>query len=238
VRKKWIFFDCMETLIDVKVVPDQELYAYWAYSKSGIEFCWPGFDEFLEEYKLASEIIEKKIHPCQEFSLLERFKLMVEGLPGVKNQEEIEKLANILQDNYWKNYWENCRIEKDLPYVLSELKNRFSLGVISNFKKPGGVEELLEEFSLLDFFDFVITSVDVGWKKPHPKIFSISLKVARVKPGEVIFVGDDFSCDYCGSKDFGMKPVLLDREKKNPEVYPRISSLSRLPLFLEEEKGV
>jgi putative hydrolase of the HAD superfamily len=43
---EYIFFDCMETLIDLHKLPVAEDYAMWAYRGSGVESLWQDFDSF------------------------------------------------------------------------------------------------------------------------------------------------------------------------------------------------
>ncbi len=235
---RWIFFDCMETIIDVKKVPDQGMYASWAYCGSGLEKYWGDFTFFLEEYQEVSRILQDQFRPLEEFSLQERFKTMVARVFENAGRREIEKMVKILLGNYWKNYRENCFVEKELPELLAMLRKEFSLGVVSNFKKPGGIEELLSYFHIRSSFSFVVTSIGVGWQKPHPIIYLEALKRAGAEAEEVVFVGDNFSCDYCGPRRMGMKTVFLDRKNEYPGVSYRAQSLQELPRVIQNVSGV
>ncbi len=225
---KWVFFDCMETIIEVKKVPDQRLYALWAFWGSKIENFWNGFSEFFDEYMIATRMLEEKYGPYKEYGLEERFDLIVSRLPGVETVQQVKILSRKLQGNYWVNYKKNCYVKKELPRVLRFIQENFSLGIVSNFKKPGGVRELLETHELISFFSFLVTSIGMGWKKPHPKIYEEALKKAGAKPEEVVFVGDNFSCDYSGPKELGMKSILLDRENRYENMQSRISCIEEL----------
>jgi putative hydrolase of the HAD superfamily len=86
--------------------------------------------------------------------------------------------------------------------------------VVSNFKVPGGVEELLEAHHLKKFFDFVITSINIGWRKPHPEIYRQDLGYADTDLNNIHFIGDDISKDYSTLKELGISAILLDRNNQ------------------------
>lgn len=46
-RTKYIFFDCMETVIDLTELPTVNDYAYWTYHNSGVEEYWEDYNDFL-----------------------------------------------------------------------------------------------------------------------------------------------------------------------------------------------
>ncbi len=92
--------------------------------------------------------------------------------------------------------------------VLTKLKNKFLLGVVSNsLGKNTRVDLTVTGF--IDLFDTIITSSEVGKRKPHPFIFEFALKRLEVKPAEAIFVGDDIYEDIYGAKQVGMKTILI-----------------------------
>ena len=51
----YIFFDCMETLVDLQKLPTVRDYAEWAYKGSGVEELWEDFDEFFRYNMLAKK---------------------------------------------------------------------------------------------------------------------------------------------------------------------------------------
>ncbi len=231
---KWVFFDCMETIIDVKKIPDQRLYASWGFYGSNLENFWDGFSAFFEEYMVVTRMLEERYGPYREYGLEERFDLMVSRLSGVDCSQQTKTLSSKLLENYWANYKRNCQVKKELPQILKFIQDNFPMGVVSNFKKPGGIRELLEIHELISFFSFLVTSIGVGWKKPHPKIYEEALKKAGVKPEEVVFIGDNFSCDYSGPKELGMKPILLDRGSRYEKIPSRVISIEELPGIFSE----
>jgi len=68
------------------------------------------------------------------------------------------------------------------------LHGRYRLAVLSN--SPAGLNRWLAEWGILDLFDTVVCSGDVGLAKPDPAIFRLALGRLGVTPQEAIFIDD------------------------------------------------
>lgn len=225
---KWIFFDCMETLVDLTELPTVREYALWAFDGSGTEHYWTGFEEFLDHYELARKSIGEELPKFKEYEMRERLAFVVRLKMGEGQFFNEETVTESLYQNYWVNYTARCFVQDEVKRILALLNPNFRLGVVSNFMVPGGVEELLKRNEIAHYFDFVITSITEGWKKPHPYIFQAALEKSGVVPQEVLFVGDDYVCDYTGPRKMGIRSVLLDRNSRYLDVRERISNLTEL----------
>jgi putative hydrolase of the HAD superfamily len=104
---------------------------------------------------------------------------------------------------------ESLRLKENAPRVLQELKKRYRLGLVSNFAYPPAIRQTMRKFDLFKFFDAIVISGDIGWRKPSPKIFEKALEVLQVSASETVFVGDAPFHDIAGAKKVGMKTVLL-----------------------------
>ena len=62
-----------------------------------------------------------------------------------------------------------------------------------------------------ELFDLVICSAVVGYRKPHPGIFTALLRELNMTPARVAFVGDDWSADIEGATAAGLVPFHLAR---------------------------
>lgn len=63
---KYIFFDCMETLIDLHELPSRSDYARWAFQGSGVEGYWRDFEDFLMLYEASKADIAAGMMPDQD----------------------------------------------------------------------------------------------------------------------------------------------------------------------------
>ena len=99
--------------------------------------------------------------------------------------------------------------------VLHALKHRgMRIGVLTDV--PYGmprhlVERDLAETGLGDFVDVLLTSVDVGHRKPAPDGFRTLARALEVPIGELIYVGNEPK-DIEGPKTAGARAVLVSRE--------------------------
>jgi putative hydrolase of the HAD superfamily len=106
---------------------------------------------------------------------------------------------------------ESLKLKPRVPMILQELKKKYKVGLVSNFAYPPAIKQTLLRFDLSKFFDIVIISGDIGWRKPSPKIFEIALNSLKVSASETVFVGDAPFHDIVGAKQLGMKTILLRR---------------------------
>ena len=93
--------------------------------------------------------------------------------------------------------------------MLRWLRERgFKLGAVTDraFGGPRFMAELTE-YGLDGFFGVVAISSDVGYLKPHPKIFQHALEALGATPEETMMVGDSLRCDVAGAKGLGMVAV-------------------------------
>ena len=103
--------------------------------------------------------------------------------------------------------------ESEHPYpacteVLEALKaHGYRLGVIAN-QQPG-TEQRLSEWGLLQFFDVIAASAELGMAKPDPTIFLWALKKANCKPQNAVMIGDRVDNDILPAKMLGMKTVRI-----------------------------
>ncbi len=78
--------------------------------------------------------------------------------------------------------------------------------------------------------DFVVSSADVGARKPDPRIFRAALDRLQVPAEDVWFVGDTLEKDVRGAAAMGMKPVWFG----GPPAPPFSCAVARdWPQFLE-----
>jgi putative hydrolase of the HAD superfamily len=107
-------------------------------------------------------------------------------------------------------------IERYLPSLLNELHKKHKLAVVSNmsFAKAGPLS--LEKFDIAKYFDAVIISGMIGWRKPNPKIFQQALKALNVKAGNAVFVGDSLRADIEGARQLGIRTVFIEDKSKKP----------------------
>ncbi|MDE7439356.1 MAG: HAD-IA family hydrolase [Clostridia bacterium] len=136
--------------------------------------------------------------------------------------EQLKYYENHLGIKLSKSYsgveWEAfsiCREEKladGATELLTYLKEHgYKLAVLSNsIFSSATLKKYLDKFGLLSFFDDVISSADIGYRKPSPKAFNAVLGQLGAKANRnVFFIGNKTDKDYDGAKEAGLTPVLV-----------------------------
>ena len=137
----------------------------------------------------------------------------------------------------------------DVLDTLAWLRDRgFRLASITNrgYSGPRFHEEL-EGLGLTELFEHVAVSCDVGFMKPHPRLFQYALEQMGVAAEESVMVGDSLRADVEGAKTLGMVTVWrrplagepLEATTDKPEAGPlapdyvidEIAEMKRLSIF-------
>ncbi|TMG00872.1 MAG: HAD family hydrolase [Chloroflexi bacterium] len=137
----------------------------------------------------------------------------------------------------------------DVLPTLQWLKERsYRLGAVTNrgYSGPRFHEEM-RDLGLTDLFESTVVSCEIGYMKPHPRIFQYALKSLGAAAEETAMVGDSLHADVEGAKTLGMtaiwrRPVIgepLEMTEDEPEPGPAepdytvesIGDLKSLPLF-------
>jgi putative hydrolase of the HAD superfamily len=160
-----------------------------------------------------------------EMEFNDLYSLFLNKLKIVPTKEVLEDVREI----YFRNFQQI--IVSGAREMLLELKPRYKLAVVSN-TMSGAPKLFLIKNNLLELFDAVVLSCDIGIRKPDPKIFHRALEKLNVGPEEAIHVGDSLLYDVLGAKRAGMKTVWLKKEGgEDASVEPdlTIGSISELP---------
>lgn len=225
---RFILFDCMETLIDLRKLPDIRDYAAWGFCGSGTEGLWEDFDSYFRYYMLARAELGARLPENADYEMRDRFFQTVRLSFPDMDMGKAAETADRIDENYWRNYRGLSYIRDDVREVIPLLAGKYRLGVVSNFMVTGGIEEMLEFHGILRYFEFVVVSVSEGWRKPHPAIYKKALENIGPFSGEIVFVGDDYVNDYVAPGNLGMKPVYLDRFGRRPELEDRVEDFYQL----------
>ncbi|PIE20613.1 MAG: haloacid dehalogenase [Neptuniibacter caesariensis] len=109
--------------------------------------------------------------------------------------------------------------------MLAALKAQgFQLGVLSN----GNAD--IHHVGLADLIDFQFKADDVGQMKPHPLMFEQMLSHTRLRPEQVIHVGDNPEHDVQGAAAMGIWTIWVNLNGLTSPVKPdaTISCLSEM----------
>lgn len=96
-------------------------------------------------------------------------------------------------------------------------------------------------FGLADRIAAYITSLDVGFAKPHPAIFQRALQQVGVRADEAVMIGDRPGRDIVGAAAVGLRTIWKRRADDAGPCHPQpdaeIATLWELPAILEHWLG-
>jgi putative hydrolase of the HAD superfamily len=147
-------------------------------------------------------------------------------------QETESSLADDAADRrfaiYLQYYEQNWTLFDDVLPCLNALSH-FRLGIISN----GNTEQQQKKLSqtgILERFDVVIVSEEIGVAKPKPDIFLSACLRSGVKARQCSYVGDSLQDDALAAEAVGMRGIWLNRSNLSaPQIaLPTIENLNQL----------
>jgi HAD superfamily hydrolase (TIGR01509 family) len=91
--------------------------------------------------------------------------------------------------------------------TLEALKERYRLGIVSNFY--GNLEAVCHSAGLASLFSVLVDSQCVGAEKPDPAIFRVAIESLGATPATTVFVGDSLRRDCEGARRTGMRFIWM-----------------------------
>jgi putative hydrolase of the HAD superfamily len=113
------------------------------------------------------------------------------------------------------------RLMEDTVEVLDELSKRYRLAILTNGDSVSQRGKL-KTFPHLNWFEIVMVAGDYPWAKPDVRIFELLCEKLKVKPDEVVFVGDTIDSDIVGAKKAGMRTIWIQGNEQLKSDLPDI----------------
>ena len=173
------------------------------------------YKPFVESHR---ELLELRKKDLREYPNRKRFEIFMEKT-GLKGDDGLlEKFVR----SHMESLIGAMVYPKHHTEVLFYLKQKgYRLSVVSNFDHAPTARELLRKFGIADFFEQIIISEEVGWRKPHRKIFEFALAGLGESSSDAIFIGDDPEADITGSSDCGIDSVWVKRKEQFTPAEPK-----------------
>lgn len=123
-----------------------------------------------------------------------------------------DELINQIAIDYLKFLPENNKLFEGTIEILNYLKPNYQLHIITNgFSEVQNTK--IEKAGIKHFFTEIITSDEVGAKKPNPKVFEYALDKTNATKQESIMIGDSLEADIQGALNAGMQAIHFNPEK-------------------------
>ncbi len=173
------------------------------------------YEPFVESHK---ELLELRKKDLREYPNRKRFEIFMEKT-GLKGDDD---LVRRFVSSHMESLCEAMVYPEHHTEVLLYLKEKgYRLSVVSNFDHAPTARRLLLKFGIADFFEHIVISEEVGWRKPHRKIFESALSSLGESPSDAIFIGDNPEADILGSSECGIDSVWVKRTEQFTRAEPK-----------------
>lgn len=204
---KAVIFDFIGTLTNVRnySLEDSKMKLYRSIVEAGFD---ADAANFLEAYRKAHE--KYRIIRYQHLKevtnavwISEALNLL--GFKTVPEDPRIKTAVNV----FFEDYLNSLELRPCVKNVLKVFSTKYKLGLVSNFTYAPVIYASLRKLGISQFFNSILVSDDVGWRKPNIKIFEEALKRVGALAKETVYVGDNPEEDIKGAKMAGMKTVFI-----------------------------
>ncbi|MFW9875530.1 MAG: HAD family hydrolase [Candidatus Thorarchaeota archaeon] len=185
-------------------------------------------DKISEEFFVKKFTKEKaqawrdSIKTKREYPTSSIYKKIIESL---YEENLINSIDQLNEDIFLElsDIYHSFELEEWKPYpktkeTLEKLSNHktLKLGVFSNHSSLNMVKNSLMKYDLFKYFNAVITSAEIGKRKPDPEVFFYTLeKMGLIENSDCLVCGDEYS-DIVGGGRAGMQTILCERIYKFP----------------------
>ena len=138
---------------------------------------------------------------------------LVDRIPG----ETFRVIVSCYSDSFFEH---PARPHPEGIQVLRSVKDMgLRLGMVSNTGMTPGVSfrRFLAEHGMLDFFEVLTFSDEVGISKPACEIFHMTLEQLGSTPSQAIHVGDHIFNDVAAARACGLKTVWIEGFYERPD---------------------
>jgi len=130
--------------------------------------------------------------------------------------------------DYNRQIIENLKVSSDVKLmdgvrdVLKNLKSKKIPIALASSSNKELIDEMLQKFSIEEYFDIIVSGSDVKHSKPHPEIFLMAAKKLGISPSKCIVVEDStngtIAAKHAGMFCVGYKPSTNSHELKDASV--------------------
>ncbi len=133
-------------------------------------------------------------------------------------------------------------LQPDAINALTALKSKgYNLALVSNTSPLS--RPRIQKLGLVDHFDHIVFSCDMGLLKPDPRIFIYAMEKMETTPDHTCIIGDRIRTIILGGAILGSKLVLVERKMEKPviseqlpidAIVPSLDCLVGLPLLRKQ----
>ena len=154
--------------------------------------------DFDKAYKRAREEVKNRLgNTASSHSRLLYFQRLIE-IVGLRTQL---LLTLDLTQTYWRTFLTSAKLFEGVRAFLEELRHQdIPTAIITDLTSQIQYRKIIY-FGIEEYFDFVVTSEEVGADKPHQSGLLLARQKLNVGKGQIWMIGDDPVSDIQGAKE-------------------------------------
>ncbi len=151
------------------------------------------------------------------WSVRQRLSVLLDGFQLTLPEGELAELVRLHED---MELTVRPRLVPGVKAALEELRGRYKLAVVSDaiFSPGRALRELLRGENLLNFFDALVFSDEVGCSKPDRRVFDQAAGELGLPAVGLVHVGDRDHNDVKGAQAAGARAILFTAVKNRDDV--------------------
>ena len=173
--------------------------------------CGVGYDEWLATWESVAEAMDVRADETGvEVSMPQVFAAFAPLVGFDPADDDYGSLVTEFLRCYVDEWASVVRLVDGVPDMLGRLAAAGHRNVlVSNTHDSAMVRRHLDSFGIRPHLAHVVTSVDLGWRKPRPEIYAAALEPFATPPDDAVFVGDTYVADYVGPTSVGIQAYLI-----------------------------
>lgn len=215
-KYRHVFLDLDDTLWDTTTNLQEsfeELYLQFGY-----QAYYPTFEDYHQVYvphnmelweAYARKEIDKNTLNKERFS----YPLIAAGVAP----DEAVAMGETFSEAFFTLTGSKKKLKPHARELLDYLAPKYNLHILSN-GFPGIQQAKMKSAGILDYFDQIILSEDIGTPKPNKEIFDFALSATQCRVEESIMVGDNPVADIQGADACGFDTIYYDWTHSNEMV--------------------
>ena len=236
-----IFFDLGNTLLYNMHLNDESIYAACLQmARKFVSFGYPVKADTLADrhFQILTEYYAYRANENVEYSAETVFQQTLDAL-GIRDVPEEHVLKTMAA--FYHETQKNWLIVPGAKSLLDSLsRKKVHIGLITNASYAEDIRQLLQQHEIREYFDQIIISAEVGYRKPHKKIFSIALELMESRADQSVMIGDSLVADIWGASQSGIRSIWLKAyanvssplsQKIKPDA--EADSISEIPAVLQ-----
>jgi HAD superfamily hydrolase (TIGR01549 family) len=225
-----VIFDYIGTLVNCRnyTMNASKLKLHQALVAEGFEVAQ---DQFLEAYDLAHEKYRKvRYGQLREVTnaVWVSEALCSLGVTVASDDLKVKAALNV----FFQDFIDTLELRVGAEKLLEQTQNQGKVALISNFTYAPVIYSSLRKLKVNEFFNVVVVSQEIGWRKPSGAIFEDALNRLRIEANEAVYVGDSPIEDIKGAKAAGLRTVFV------PSQFNKLKDLqdsNQQPDFIAED---